>query len=75
MIYRQSGVLGNEEIDFVCQREGETTYFQVALTINETKTLEREFGNLQKSKITIQRPSSLWTSLMEILLKVSNRWN
>jgi predicted AAA+ superfamily ATPase len=42
------GVLGNEEIDFVCQKDGETTYFQVALSINETKTIEREFGNLQK---------------------------
>ena len=42
------GVLGNEEIDFVCQKDGETTYFQVALSINETKTMEREFGNLQK---------------------------
>jgi uncharacterized protein len=42
------GVLGNEEIDFVCQKDGETSYFQVALSINETKTMEREFGNLQK---------------------------
>ena len=42
------GVLGNEEIDFVCQKDGETTYFQVALSINETTTMEREFGNLQK---------------------------
>lgn len=42
------GVLGNEEIDFVCQKDGETTYYQVALTLNETKTMEREFGNLQK---------------------------
>ena len=42
------GVVGNEEIDFVCQKDGETTYYQVALTMNETKTMEREFGNLQK---------------------------
>jgi predicted AAA+ superfamily ATPase len=44
------GVLENEEIDFVCQKEGETIYFQVALTINESKTMDREFGNLQKIK-------------------------
>ncbi|WP_236139270.1 ATP-binding protein [Mongoliitalea daihaiensis] len=42
------GVVEKEEIDFVCQKDGETTYYQVALSINETKTLEREFGNLQK---------------------------
>jgi uncharacterized protein len=42
------GVIGNEEIDFICEKEGEKKYIQVALTINETKTMEREFGNLQK---------------------------
>jgi len=42
------GVVGNEEIDFVAQKDGETAYFQVALTIHEAKTMEREFGNLKK---------------------------
>ena len=42
------GVFGTEEIDFVCEKNGEKRYIQVALTINETKTMEREFGNLQK---------------------------
>ncbi|WP_246535436.1 ATP-binding protein [Litoribacter ruber] len=42
------GTLGNEEIDFVCLSAGETAYFQVALSIHEPKTLEREIGNLQK---------------------------
>ncbi|WP_445737892.1 ATP-binding protein [Mariniflexile sp.] len=44
----QVGNLGPLEIDFVAQRAGETLYVQVALTINETKTMEREFGNLKK---------------------------
>ena len=42
------GVLGSTEIDFVGEKDGEKRYIQVALTINETKTIEREFGNLQK---------------------------
>ena len=44
----QVGNLGALEIDFVAQRAGETLYAQVALSINETKTMEREFGNLKK---------------------------
>jgi predicted AAA+ superfamily ATPase len=44
------GVLGNEEIDFVCEKEGEKTYIQVALTIQNESTMLREFGNLQKIK-------------------------
>jgi hypothetical protein len=42
------GALNDLEIDFVCEKEGEKRYIQVALTANETKTIEREFGNLQK---------------------------
>lgn len=44
------GVLGNEEIDFVCEKDGEKTYVQVALTIQNESTMHREFGNLQKIK-------------------------
>lgn len=40
------GKLNQNEIDFIAQKQGETHYFQVALTINNTKTLQREFGNL-----------------------------
>ena len=40
------GKLNQHEIDFVAEKEGETHYFQVVLTINDTKTMEREFGNL-----------------------------
>lgn len=42
------GVLGNNEVDFVAEKEGEKKYIQVALTINDPATLEREFGNLKK---------------------------
>lgn len=40
------GKLNQNEIDFIAEKQGEKLYFQVALTINDTKTLEREFGNL-----------------------------
>ena len=42
------GVLGVAEIDFVCEKDGEKLYIQVALSINEPQTMEREFGNLKK---------------------------
>lgn len=42
------GVMGAAEIDFICEKGGEKHYIQVALSINETQTIEREFGNLQK---------------------------
>lgn len=40
------GKLDQNEVDFIAEKDGEKEYFQVALTINDTKTLEREFGNL-----------------------------
>lgn len=42
------GIMGTQEIDFIAQRNGEKWYIQVALTLNEEKTLSREFGNLLK---------------------------
>lgn len=42
------GGLNNQEIDFVAEKNGERIYVQAALSINEEKTLEREFGNLLK---------------------------
>ncbi len=44
----QVGNLGSLEIDFVAQRGGEKLYVQMALSINEPQTMEREFGNLKK---------------------------
>lgn len=44
------GTLGSEEIDFVCQRNGEVLYVQVAVELSRMETIEREFGNLLKVK-------------------------
>jgi predicted AAA+ superfamily ATPase len=46
----QVGVLGVAEIDFICKKKGETLYIQVALSLNDPQTIEREFGNLKKIK-------------------------
>jgi hypothetical protein len=44
------GVLGSHEVDFIAERNGEKMYVQVALTINDPATMEREFGNLKQIK-------------------------
>lgn len=44
----QIGVLSSYEIDFIAEKNGEKLYLQVALSLLEEKTIEREFGNLQK---------------------------
>jgi len=44
------GTLSPEEIDFVCTRDGETLYIQVAVELSLPDTIEREFGNLLKIK-------------------------
>ncbi len=44
------GIIGDLEIDFVAQKHSETKYIQVALSLNEEKTIAREFGNLKKIK-------------------------
>jgi predicted AAA+ superfamily ATPase len=44
------GIISTGEIDFVCEKEGEKLYIQVALTLNEAQTIDREFGNLLKIK-------------------------
>jgi len=43
------GKLGNKEIDFVCEKQGEKIYIQVAYLITE-QNKEREFGNLLSIK-------------------------
>lgn len=42
------GTIENQEIDFVCTRNGETLYVQVAVELNNEQTIDREFGNLMK---------------------------
>ena len=44
------GSLDTEEIDFVATKNNETIYVQVALNIENKKTMKREFGNLLKIK-------------------------
>jgi predicted AAA+ superfamily ATPase len=44
------GAIGAKEIDFIAEKEGEKIYIQVALTINDTVTHERELGNLKQIK-------------------------
>lgn len=44
------GMMANKEIDFIAEKDGEKQYIQVALSINDTKTIEREFGNLKAIK-------------------------
>lgn len=44
------GSIGSEEIDFVCTRDHETIYIQVAQELSTEKTFAREFGNLEQIK-------------------------
>ncbi len=44
------GKLGENEIDFVAEKNGEKKYFQVAYLLSDKTTIEREFGNLLKIK-------------------------
>ena len=44
------GTMGDNEIDFVARKAGKTFYIQVAYLLADTKTVEREFGNLEKIK-------------------------
>ena len=49
------GILNVREIDFIATKNGEKHYYQVALTINDTKTIEREFGNLKNINDNYQK--------------------
>lgn len=42
------GIQGTQEIDFICEKEQEKLYIQVALRLDSEKTVEREYGNLLK---------------------------
>ena len=49
------GILNTNKIDFIAEKEGEKHYFQVSLIINETITMEREFGNLKSINDNYQK--------------------
>ncbi|MCL2328796.1 MAG: ATP-binding protein [Bacteroidetes bacterium] len=40
------GKMGDKEIDFIAEKNGERVYIQVAYMLYEESTIEREFGNL-----------------------------
>lgn len=42
------GKMDDREIDFIAEKNGEFAYFQVAYLLNDSKVIEREFGNLLK---------------------------
>lgn len=44
------GKMDSAEIDFVAFKQGQPTYFQVALTVRDTSTLQRELAPLQMVK-------------------------
>ena len=44
------GTIYGNEIDFVCEKNGEKLYVQVAIELSLEDTIEREFGNLLKIK-------------------------
>ncbi|MEN6618297.1 MAG: ATP-binding protein [Rikenellaceae bacterium] len=44
------GAIATEEIDFVCNRGGETIYVQVAFELSKQEVIKREFGNLLRIK-------------------------
>ena len=41
------GKFGETEVDFVCRNREQTTYFQVALSVRDEKTLQRELAPLK----------------------------
>ena len=41
---------GGREIDFIAKKRGEKIYAQVCYLLHDSKTVEREFGNLEKIK-------------------------
>ena len=43
-----TGLLGELEVDFVVIKDNKIKYIQVALTVQDKKTRDREFGNLLK---------------------------
>jgi uncharacterized protein len=40
------GRIGDKEIDFMAELNGERTYYQVTYILFDQKTIDREFGNL-----------------------------
>lgn len=54
------GKQDQREIDFIAQKNGENHYFQVALSLVEPQTIEREFGNLLKIQDNYPKTVITW---------------
>jgi len=50
-----TGLIEGREVDFVVIKNNKLKYIQVALTIQDTKAREREFGNLLKIKDNLEK--------------------
>jgi uncharacterized protein len=44
----RTGVIGRGEIDFVAERHGARLYLQVAYLLQDARTIQREFGSLER---------------------------
>lgn len=42
------GLVDGREVDFVAEKNGQTSYYQAAYLLSDAATVEREFGNLEK---------------------------
>ncbi len=50
-----TGLFGEQEVDFVAIKNNKIKYIQVAFTVQDKKTHEREFGNLLKIKDNFEK--------------------
>ncbi len=50
-----AGSISNEEVDFVLEKEGEKKYIQVAYTLSDKKTADREFRSLEKIRDAFEK--------------------
>ncbi len=79
------GILKDGEIDFVAEKSGERIYIQAALELKSQKTIDREFGNLERIKdnypkmvVTLDEfTGNTRNGIPVIHLRdfISNRWN
>ncbi|MCX7027446.1 MAG: ATP-binding protein [Spirochaetes bacterium] len=42
------GIVGGLEVDFVAEKSGQRAYFQVCVSMDDSSTMEREFGSLKR---------------------------
>jgi predicted AAA+ superfamily ATPase len=56
------GQAGTTEVDFIGKRRGEYIYIQVCYLLQEQATIDREFGNLEKSTTIIPNGWFRWTN-------------